>query len=155
MKIACLVGKFPSLSETFILNQITGLIERGHEVDIYGTKPNKPSKIHPDVEKYQLLEHTYYHPYIPANKLWRALKGLGLLLTHFFKSPGVLLRSLNVSRYGNHATSLRLLYNVIPLLQTLTQYDIIYCHFGNIGLTGALLREIGGIKGKLITKINL
>ena len=35
MKIAFIVTFFPALSETFILNQITGLIERGHEVDIY------------------------------------------------------------------------------------------------------------------------
>ena len=34
MKIAFIVGKFPVLSQTFILNQITGLIDRGHEVDI-------------------------------------------------------------------------------------------------------------------------
>ena len=35
MKIALLVWKFPVLSETFILNQITGLIGRGHEVHIH------------------------------------------------------------------------------------------------------------------------
>ncbi|MEN9519388.1 MAG: hypothetical protein RLZZ381_1976, partial [Cyanobacteriota bacterium] len=35
MRIAFLVDQFPSLSETFILNQITGLIDRGHEIDIY------------------------------------------------------------------------------------------------------------------------
>ena len=30
IKIAFIVGKFPSLSETFTLNQITGLIDPGH-----------------------------------------------------------------------------------------------------------------------------
>ncbi len=38
MKIAFFVDQFPSVSETFILNQITGLIDRGHEVDIYADK---------------------------------------------------------------------------------------------------------------------
>jgi len=35
MKIAFIVGGFPSLSETFILNQITGLLDLGYEVEIF------------------------------------------------------------------------------------------------------------------------
>jgi colanic acid/amylovoran biosynthesis glycosyltransferase len=35
MRVAVLVTEFPSVSETFILNQITGLIDRGHEVGIF------------------------------------------------------------------------------------------------------------------------
>lgn len=35
MQILFIVGSFPALSETFIFNQITGLIDRGHEVDTY------------------------------------------------------------------------------------------------------------------------
>ena len=35
MKIAFVVQGFPHLSETFILNQITGLLDRGHAVDIF------------------------------------------------------------------------------------------------------------------------
>ena len=35
MKIAFLVGKFPVLSQPFIINQLTGLLDSGHDVDIY------------------------------------------------------------------------------------------------------------------------
>ena len=38
MKIAFLVGQFPALSETFILNQITSLLERGHSVSIFAER---------------------------------------------------------------------------------------------------------------------
>ncbi len=41
MKIAFIVNDFPLLSETFILNQITGLIDRGHHVDIFATGKKK------------------------------------------------------------------------------------------------------------------
>ena len=34
-KIAFVVKHFPSVSETFIMNQITDLIERGQEIKIY------------------------------------------------------------------------------------------------------------------------
>jgi colanic acid/amylovoran biosynthesis glycosyltransferase len=60
MRIAFIVNGFPLLSETFILNQITGLLDRGHEVHIFPhTRWNQP-KVHADVKKYNLLERTYY-----------------------------------------------------------------------------------------------
>ena len=82
MKIAFFVIRFPLLSETFILNQITGLIERGHEVDIYSGKPGDTSKMHPDVEKYELLSRTYYAiaPNFSINYVWQGLQGLIKLL---------------------------------------------------------------------------
>ncbi|MCX7596268.1 MAG: colanic acid biosynthesis glycosyltransferase WcaL, partial [Fischerella sp.] len=110
MKIAFIVNKFPVLSETFILNQITGLIHRGHEVHIYGYPPDDASKFHPDVETYNLLKHTYYAPAVPKNRFWRLLKGLGLIIVNFNKAPFIILRSLNFFRYGRYAASLRLLY---------------------------------------------
>ena len=56
MKIAFVVGNFPVISETFILNQITGLIDMGHEVDIFSFSRGDTEVIHPDVRKYRLLE---------------------------------------------------------------------------------------------------
>jgi colanic acid/amylovoran biosynthesis glycosyltransferase len=60
MKILYVVGNFPTLSETFILNQITGLIDRGHEVEIIAYQDPKEKEIHEDVRKYRLLEKTHY-----------------------------------------------------------------------------------------------
>jgi len=150
MKIAFIVGGFPVLSETFVLNQIIGLISRGHEVDIYGNQPDNTFKVHPDVEKHHLLSHTYYPPKFPKNYFWRYLKGLKLVLKNFPKAPLILLRSLNIFKYGNYASSLRLLYSVIRLLEA-KPYDIIHCQFGTFAQQGMILRDIGAIKGKLIT----
>jgi colanic acid/amylovoran biosynthesis glycosyltransferase len=151
MKIAFIVTYFPALSETFILNQITGLIERGHEVDIYADDSRKELKIHPDVEKYSLIDRTYYNK-IPTNNFLRLINGIGLLLANFHKSPLILLRSLNFFKYGKNAISLRLLYMAILFQHQQKQpYDIIHCHFGYNGLVGAILRDIGTIQGKVIT----
>lgn len=150
MRIAFILGPFPVLSETFILNQITGLLVRGHEVHIYGYKPNDTSKVHPDVEKYQLIERTYYIPEIPKNYFLRFLKGLAFISTNFYQAPLVLLQSLNIFKYGKRAASMRLLYSVIPLLKS-QPYDIIHCQFGMYGIEGMILRDVGAIKGKLIT----
>ena len=61
----------------------------------------------------------------------------------------VLLRSLNVFRYGGDAWSLSLFYKVTLFLRQ-GRFDIIQCHFGQNGNLGALLKEIG-IHGKVVT----
>ncbi|MEL7011437.1 MAG: hypothetical protein AAGM29_23050 [Cyanobacteria bacterium J06588_4] len=99
MRIAFFVDQFPSLSETFILNQITGLIDRGHEVDIYCDRPGNRTKMHPEVEQYQLLDRTYCTP-IPRNPLWLWSKGMGLLATNLFRDPRTILRTLNFWRFN-------------------------------------------------------
>jgi colanic acid/amylovoran biosynthesis glycosyltransferase len=59
LKILFALGCFPLLPETFIVNQLTGLIDRGHDIAIYSSHPGQV-KVHPDVERYKLLKRTYY-----------------------------------------------------------------------------------------------
>ena len=147
MKIAFIVGAFPALAETFILNQITGLIDLRHEVDIYSRMTPSKGKVHPDVEKYKLYARTYYLNEVPENKIKRILKALILLPINFHKSPLTILNSLNIFKYGREALSLYFFYHVIAFLRK--QYDIIHCHFGPNGNFGSTLKSIG-IKGKLV-----
>lgn len=152
MKIAFLVWRFPVLSEAFILNQITGLIERGHEVHIHALNgpPADTSKVHPVVEQYNLIERTYYPPTRPNNYLLRLLKGLGLLLGNIDKNSLTSLQLLNPFKYGKQVFSLKWLYRAIPLLGN-GSYDIIHCQFGTLGPMGLVLRNTGILQGKLVT----
>jgi colanic acid/amylovoran biosynthesis glycosyltransferase len=152
MKIAFLVWRFPILSEAFILNQITGLIDRGHEVRIYALNglPENLSKVHPVIEEYHLLERTYYPPTRPDNYLWRVLKAIGLLFANLDKGSLSCLQLLNVFKYDWQVTSLKWLYRAIPLLQD-RSYDIIHCQFGTLGNMGLVFRQTGLLQGKLIT----
>lgn len=150
MRIAFFVNQFPAISETFILNQITGLIDRGHSVDIYADHPSSPTKVHPDVERYNLVARTRYFPKMPRSWILRLIKAPGLFLANAHKNPILLLKTINALKYGRYAASLRLFYRVIPLLKQ-EEYDIIHCHFGSIGLIAKSLRDVGAIRGKLIT----
>ena len=150
MKIAFIVRDFPLLSETFIINQSKGVSDRGHEVDIYAYNSSNSSKIHPNVKKYQLLNRTFYQPLVPQNHFWRVLKAIKLIIKNYDKKPVVLLRSLNFFKYGKRAASLKLLYSVIPLLRS-EPYDIIHCQFGTVARDGMVWRDLGAIKGKLLT----
>lgn len=153
MRIAFIVDQFPALSETFILGQITGLIDSGHQVDIFTDRPGNIAKMHPEVEKYQLLERTYYTP-IPTNVIWRYLTGIFLLLVNFPKAPQTVIKTLNFlkyrrSLYGESAYFFKPLYLAIPFLN-LPPYDIIHCHYGRNGLKAILLKDLGVIEGKIV-----
>ena len=152
MKIAFLVGRFPSLSQTFILNQVTGLIDRGHEVHIYALYAPllDSSKKHPAVEKYRLLDHTYNSPTLPQSSLQRAIKGFGLLLANIHRGSLSCLPLLTLIIKRQKPYTLQTFYEAIPLLDK-EPYDIIHCQFGVFGQSGLLLRNLGLIQGKLIT----
>ena len=95
MKIAYIVNLFPTLSETFILNQITDLLDQGHEIDIYANSNPKREKVHEDIDSYQLMERTYYFN-MPAQKVMRVVKALGLIVVNFHKAPLGILRFLKM-----------------------------------------------------------
>lgn len=150
MRIAFLVSHFPKLSETFILNQITGLMDRGHHVDIFTQQIEDWSVVHPDVNHYRLIDHTYRLPQIPSNHLVRAIKGIGLVLAQFYKQPKLIARSLNVFAYGEQAAGLWLLYSATALMNKDLTYDIIHCQFGTLGYQGLALKRLMKPTPKLV-----
>jgi len=146
MKIAFIVGGFPTLSETFILNQITGLLDLGHDIEIFAQSNPKDKKVHSDIEKYRLMKRVHYFA-MPCNKIKRILKAIFLIIKNFHRSPLKILKSLNIFKYGKTALSLTLLSTIIPFLNK--KFDIIHCHFGPNGIVGVHLKEIG-IPGKYV-----
>jgi colanic acid/amylovoran biosynthesis glycosyltransferase len=147
MRIAFVVGKFPSISETFILNQITGLIDAGHEVDIFAFKSSDDSKEHTDIRDYRLMERTHYIE-IPREKRRRVLKAVAAFARLLVVAPAQALQAVNVFRFGREAASLSLLLTLSAFAQKST-YDILYCHFGKQGLRGMRLKQMG-VRGKLV-----
>lgn len=134
------------MSETFILNQITGLIDRGHTVDIFARYRWNEDVVHPDVERYGLLERTR-HFTLPRNPLARAAMGAGMLIANVPGRPA-LLRAMNVVRYGRSAISLQLLHAAV-LFQR--RYDIVHCQYGTNGeVIGSALKELG-LQQRLVT----
>lgn len=149
MKIAFIVDVFPSLSQSFVLNQITGLIDLGHEVEILAGSKSIEEKIHPEVKEYKLLNHTHYIHEVPNNIFIRIIRAFILFILNFYKNPLAVIRSLNFFEYGKDALSLHIFYKVVLSL-SIGKFDIIQCHFGPSGFLGVLLKELG-IKGKVVT----
>jgi colanic acid/amylovoran biosynthesis glycosyltransferase len=146
MKIAFIVDEFPSISQTFVLNQITGLLKRGHEVDVF-TRELTSTEQHPDVAHYRLLERTYPLT-CPSNRWIRLMRGADLCVRKMRANPRALLGSLNVFRYGRRASSLTLLFQTAPFFR---RYDIVHCQFGHNGTFGAVLKRLGLQKKLVVT----
>jgi len=151
MKIAFLVSQFPSVAETFVLNQIVGLINLGHDVQVFTNGSVKNVKIHDNYQKYELSKRTHYYG-IPRNKLVRIVKGVRLIIKYLPSNYGVIFRSLNIHRYGMVSLSLSLLFMTIRLLGK-GPFDIIHSQFGTLGLSAVSLNELLPTKCKLVTSI--
>jgi colanic acid/amylovoran biosynthesis glycosyltransferase len=151
MRIAFIISIFPRLSELFILNQITELLRRGHDVDIFPAAPFRAGILHEDVERYSVLSRTYY----PLGLQGQAPPGISLppspSLVECWRNRKVLLAALNIVHYGKPALELKLFRQTIPLLGK-RPYDIIHCHFGTNGLRALNLMDMGVLTGsKLMT----
>lgn len=150
MRIAAIVTNFPALSETFILNQFAGLVDLGHDLDIFAIRASKQQKHHTDIDRYCLLARTFYRPRIPRHITPRLFKAMGLVMRHGYKNPLATMRSLNRYHYDRYMKAWELVYEASPFLGR-RAYDIIHCHFGPNGLRGDMLRRLGAVSGKLVT----
>ncbi len=149
MRVAFLVSYFPNVSETFILDQITGLIDRGCEVEIFAGERAPRAPVHPEVDAYRLAPMTHL-PLRPQHCLWRPFRALGLAAANLPRLRWPHARSLNFLWYGLPAASLRLFFETARCVER-PPFDIIHCHFGPNGIRGLALRDIGALSGKLIT----
>jgi colanic acid/amylovoran biosynthesis glycosyltransferase len=147
MRIAFLLDTFPKTSETFIVSQLVGLIERGHTVEIFSRYRNSDQPVHPDVRKYQLIDRTRY--LIPASRKERALVAAQSILRSGWRERLDLLRSISVQ--NGRATFIREGLYGRGLLPNQATYDVIHCHFGPMGIFGQRLRDIGALRGPLLT----
>src|SRR3989441_8357667 len=140
LRIAMLVGTFPVVSETFIIRQITGLLDLGHEVDIYADcRPDPDAPVHPEVAKYRLAERTIYMDMPPETAPWempvwpitgrtwppgsatsvrnirRVVRALPTLCRCLATVPRLTFQALSPAEYLYQASSLSALYRLAKL----------------------------------------
>jgi colanic acid/amylovoran biosynthesis glycosyltransferase len=66
MKILMVVGSFPVIHDICVLNQITGLIDRGHDVHIFAFSKGDCTNVQKDVIQYNLINKTTFKK-LPSN----------------------------------------------------------------------------------------
>lgn len=143
MRIAFVVNNWPSVSETFILDQITGLLDLSHEVNIFALgRPGRAFE-NKEIDQYDLANRTTYARDVrPTRRVVRWMKG-----------------ALRVGRF-NHGGSVNVTRSIDPpgtdqrrLAQRLEEaatkflgngyFDVVHTHFGMYGLVGVRLKDAG------------
>lgn len=158
MRVGMFVGRFPVVSETFILRQITGIIDLGHEVHIYAdTRADDACPVHGEVAKYRLLDRTTFMDMPPETAPWempvwpvtgrtwppgsatsvsnlgRSARALHRLFGCLARVPRLTCQVLRRSEYSYQAASLSALYRLSVLSARPAGYDVLHAHFGPVG----------------------
>jgi colanic acid/amylovoran biosynthesis glycosyltransferase len=150
MRIAFFVSELPTPSETFILSQIAGLIDRGHDVQIFGRKPERlPPE--PLPVRYRLAERIHYYrsgaTTLPT-ALTRSLRALG-------NDRGRALRSVGKLAAGKRPRSIKDAVSLwgcaAALVAAGPRFDAVIAHFGPNALLAQRMREIGALEGALLS----
>jgi colanic acid/amylovoran biosynthesis glycosyltransferase len=149
MRVAFCLNVFPNTSETFVLNQIIGLLNRGHEVDVFSQSRNTTDLWHPDIEKNQVLGRTTYTER-PCGRAIRVIKAACALAKASLHGRFRFWSALDGRRFGRQAFNLSLAYRAAPFLSR-APYDVVQCHFGPAGIFAQTLRDVDALRGPMIT----
>jgi colanic acid/amylovoran biosynthesis glycosyltransferase len=148
-RILFVLDKFPCYSETFVFDQIIGLIDRGFAVNILAFNRD-PSAIPADIEqKYQLRERCCYlldeqKSTAPRDKLWSRF-----LLISKNLGRGKVWAAFNKNRFGPF-TKNGFLAAVVAKNNTIFLSDIVLCHFGTTAHLADCLQQLGLLSGAII-----
>lgn len=138
MRIAYFTSQFPKLSEGFVINQIVGALQAGHEIDILTRHAHDGPPWSQLVDAHNLLDQTQVIK-VRASHAHTLSKVFGKRLAR---------RIINChNRYQSNAHYPK----PAPRDAPLGKYDIIHAQFGNLGNYALALRNAGIIEGPILT----
>ncbi|UPG92581.1 glycosyltransferase [Luteibacter aegosomatissinici] len=151
MTVLFVLPEFPRYSETFVIDQIIGLLERGFDVRILAVSRG-PSPAPGDiVSQHDLMNRAtfIFDRAASAVSNWRVLidrlRQIGPAL-----GQSRVRRALSVQRYGHVARSLTLAGAARKIREPI-RADAIIAHFGPTGVLAMHLRSLGLIDGPIHT----
>ena len=167
LRIAVFLGSFPVVSETFILRQIAGLLDLGHEVDFYADAPaDRNAPIQSEVTRHRLEQRCTFMNLPPEAAPWelpawppwantwppgakhpvrnfgRLVRAIPLGFTAALRSPGLALQTLRPAHYAHQAASLSALHRLARLARIRKRYDVLHAHFGPTGNSYRFARRL-------------
>lgn len=153
MKIAFMLNIFPRLSETFILNQITGLVNKGNNLTIYAERSGDNAEWHSEIKPDNIMRNTYYFmENMPKNVVSRIITGLIFLFIIGLNNSYVFAHYPSIIWIGIKSFSSKMFFRIVYLLQSKHHkaYDIVHAQFGYRGVNTMHLRKCGILQGKFV-----
>lgn len=149
MRIAFFCTRFPSVSETFVLTQMAGLLDQGFEIDVHAIKPEQGGVIQPIFEQYGLEKHISYRGRT-GSVFGRLIVAMGLVVRFGLTSPLKLLALRNLVKRVPEISFAAALFTLRGL-RSRPAADVLYAHFGPNGQVAATLKAVGLIDLPIIT----
>ncbi|UPG88082.1 glycosyltransferase [Luteibacter aegosomaticola] len=151
MVVLFVLPEFPKYSETFVIDQIIGLLDRGFDVRILAVSRGSSPTPGDLVEQRGLMERATFI----FNESGAAVPGWQRLLDRVKQVAPALgqarvRRALSARRYGHVARSLTLAGAVRRITHPI-KADAIIAHFGPTGVLAVHLRSLGLIEGPVYT----
>lgn len=127
-RIALFVPSFPELSETFILRQVVGLLERGHDVRVFAHRAHSGGPMHAAAAQLDLarLVRVIGEPRPESDNAWATARAASAAL-RCLRGP-----------YARSFGGWRPLARTIATLARDRDVDVVHCHYGNVGLRYAV-----------------
>lgn len=151
-RIVIVARRFPEVSQTFVLDHVTGLLERGHKVRVFSEPPPAAPR-HADYAASGLAQRTHHWPPWPAS-LPARLRAAATVLRRL--PLAAVLDALRHPQPDNPAIGLgrTLLLRAASLHRTVPAPDLVHAHFGAQGEAFAWLRRHGLLRAPLVVSLH-
>lgn len=135
-----MTNSFPKLSETFILDNITGMLDRGHDVSIFSLLAASSSIQHPTIQEYGILDRTT-HMDTPNSVLAALLETVPNTISLAANAPESVSVIAQIARERGILEAGRFAYRAHRVLHA--DLDVLHAHFGPVGRRAARFAQIG------------
>jgi len=151
MVVLFVLPEFPKYSETFVIDQIVGLLDRGFDVRILAVSRGSSPTPGDIVEQRGLMDRATFVFNQSASVMpgWQRLLDRVKQVLPALGEPRVR-GALSARRYGHVARSLTLA-GAVSRIRHPIKADAIIAHFGPTGILAVHLRSLGLIEGPLYT----
>ena len=147
LRVAFVVGAFPQRTETFIINQVADLMDRGVHVEVFSLEPGQDHDISSRFFEHRMSRITHYL-HMPENRIARWFGGLWRLVQLLCIQPRLLRHVLPRQRRTDGLYASRLLFMMAPFAGK--SFDLVHCHFGPAAKDYIKLRPYLGHRQKLV-----
>jgi colanic acid/amylovoran biosynthesis glycosyltransferase len=131
MRTAFCLWRFPDVAEPYVLDEIAGLVEAGHDVSIFAFTQGDREPLHEEVARYGLLERTTFERR-SRSRAGKALVTAAQLGSLAITRPGIARATLQ-GPARTFATRVRAAAQFRALRDPRAPFDVIYPQPGDVG----------------------
>jgi colanic acid/amylovoran biosynthesis glycosyltransferase len=155
VKIAFVVGTFPVVTETFIINQVADLLDRGVDVEVFAFARGGSELASRRYAEYRMAERTRYVD-MPSSRFFRCLFACRPALRLLRGGGSALVRYVTHLLSGSRTRPLPLLYGAAFFAEALFRdrgFDVVHCHFGTVGVEFLDIAAVLGARPPVVVSL--